>query len=61
MFPINMYITLFMFQIEYQKCHYGANNYVVYINVTDRFVNGVHIFIGALNVKVYDFLMPITL
>ena len=56
-----MYITLFMFQIEYQKCHYGANNYVVYINVTDRFVNGVHIFIGALNVKVYDFLMPITL
>ena len=55
-----MYITLFMFQIEYGKCHNGADNYVVYINVTDRLAHGVYIFIGAFNVKVYDFLMPIT-
>ena len=47
-----MYITLFMFQIEYRKCDNGADNHVVYINVTNSLVNGVYIFIGAFNVKV---------
>ena len=31
-----MYATLIMFQIEHQKCDNGANNHVVYINVTDK-------------------------
>ena len=47
-----MYLTLIMFQLLHQKCDNGANNYVVNINGTEKYLSGVYMFTSALNVNI---------